>query len=153
MSTPAAPSIVRTIIPLAVGQIVAFVATLGIEVTPDQEAAFTTVLGFVAAALYYLIIRFLEQKFPWMGALLGWATTPDGYSHGNGGVVESWIVDDGPNVIGEEAFFDDQDEVVDDPEELDELEAHKADEQAALDEDLATEVDLTPPPDDYEPKH
>lgn len=47
--------------------------------------------------------------------------------------------DDGPNVVGEEAFFDDQDEVVDDPEDLDE---HRAD-----------EVDLTPPPDDYAPRH
>lgn len=132
MTTPAAPSIVRTIIPIAVGQIVAFVATLGIEVTPDQEAAFTTVLGFVAAALYYLIIRILEQKFPWMGALLGWAATPDGYSHGNGEIVESWVVDDdGPKVIGEEAFFDDQDEDV----------------------ELVEEYDATPVPDDYEAKH
>lgn len=132
MTTPAAPSLVRTIIPIAVGQIVAFVATLGIEVTPDQEAAFTTVLGFVAAALYYLTIRFLEQKFPWMGALLGWAATPDGYSHGNTEDVESWVADDGgPNVIGEEAFFDDQDEDV----------------------ELVEEYDETPVPDDYEPKH
>lgn len=61
--------------------------------------------------------------------------------------------DDGPNVVGAEAFFDDQDEVVDDPEELDELEEHKADEQAALDAQLATEVDDTPVGDDYEPKH
>lgn len=127
MTTPAAPSIVRTIIPLAVGQIIAFVATLGIEVTPEQEAAFTTVLGFVAAALYYLIIRFLEQKFPWMGALLGWAATPDGYSHGDAEDVD----DDGPNVIGEEAFFDDQDE----------------------DFELVDETDETPVPYEYEPRH
>lgn len=58
--------------------------------------------------------------------------------------------DDGPNVVGEEAYFDDQDEVVDDPEELDELEEHKADEQAALDEKL---TDETPIGDDYEPRH
>lgn len=61
--------------------------------------------------------------------------------------------DDGPNVVGEEAFFDDQDEVVDDPEELDELEEQKAGEQAALDERLATEVDDTPVAEDYEPRH
>lgn len=58
--------------------------------------------------------------------------------------------DDGPNVVGEEAYFDDQDEVVDDPEGLDELEEHKADEQAALDEKL---TDETPIGDDYEPRH
>lgn len=64
------------------------------------------------------------------------------------------IVTEPPNIVGEEAFFDDQDEVVDDPEELDELEEHKADEQAALDAHLAaTEVDDTPVGDDYEPRH
>ncbi|MCD1285250.1 MULTISPECIES: holin [unclassified Brevibacterium] len=63
--------------------------------------------------------------------------------------------DGGSNVVGEEAFFDDQDEVVEDnaPEVLDELEEHKADEQAALDAQLAAEVDDTPPPEDYQPRH
>lgn len=63
--------------------------------------------------------------------------------------------DDGPNVVGEEAFFDDQDEVVGDdaPEVLDGLEEGKADEQAALDAHLAAEVDNAPPPEGYEPRH
>lgn len=143
---PAAPSIIRTLVPLLVGQIVAFFLSIGLTVSEDQEAAFTTVLGFLVTAVYYLLIRFLEQKFPWIGVLLGWAATPDGYSFGDGhDVVES-------SVVGEEAFFDDQDEVVDEdtPEELDQLEEHKADEQLALDEQLADE---TPVPDGYEPRH
>ncbi|MCS4593549.1 hypothetical protein KTJ89_11210 [Brevibacterium sediminis] len=46
----------------------------------------------------------------------------------------------------------DPDEIEPD-EELDDLEVVKADEQAALDAQLAAEVDDTPPPDDYQPRH
>lgn len=80
MSKPAAPSIVRTIVPVLVGQIVAYVATLGIVVPGDVETALTVILGFLATTVYYIAVRFLEQKFPKLGALLGWAATPDGYS-------------------------------------------------------------------------
>lgn len=78
--TPAPQSIVRTLVPLAVGQIVSFFATLGIELSEDQQAAFTTVLGLVVSVAYYLLVRWLEQRFPKVGVLLGWAATPDGYT-------------------------------------------------------------------------
>lgn len=89
---PAAPSIVRTLVPLAVAQIVAFAASMGLSVSDDAQDAFAQVIGWLAAALYYLAVRFLEQKWPKLGALLGWAETPDGYSHGhpsNDGLVSS----------------------------------------------------------------
>lgn len=78
--TPAPQSIVRTLVPLAVGQIVSFFATLGIELSEDQQAAFTTILGLVVSVAYYLLVRWLEQRFPKLGVLLGWAATPDGYT-------------------------------------------------------------------------
>lgn len=78
--TPAPQSIVRTLVPLAVGQIVSFFATLGIELSEDQQAAFTTILGLVVSVAYYLLVRWLEQRFPKVGVLLGWAATPDGYT-------------------------------------------------------------------------
>lgn len=90
---PAAPSFVRTLVPFAVGQIVSFAATLGIEVTEDQETAFTVVLGFIVAAVYYVVVRFVEQKWPKVGILLGWWATPDGYTSAKvKGAVESEVV-------------------------------------------------------------
>lgn len=80
MSKPAAPSFVRTLVPVAVGQIAAYLATIGIELPEDVMAAVTVILGFIITALWYTAVRFLEQKWPWIGVLLGWATTPDGYT-------------------------------------------------------------------------
>lgn len=92
---PAAPSFVRTLVPLAVGQIVSFAATLGIEMTEDQETAFTVVLGFVVAAVWYIAVRFIEQKWPKVGILLGWWATPDGYTSAKvKGAVESEVVEE-----------------------------------------------------------
>lgn len=118
MSTPAAPSIVRTIVPVAVGQLVAYLVTLGIVVPEDVESALTVILGFVITSVYYIAIRFLEQKFPKLGALLGWAATPGEYAQDHD-IVESEVVDTDP-----------------DP-----------------DAQLAAEVDDTPLPEDYEPRH
>lgn len=63
-------------------------------------------------------------------------------------------------VTGDESVIepDDDNDIIDpddvEPdEELGELELVKADEQAALDKELTAEVDDTPVPDDYEPKH
>lgn len=78
-SKPSAPSIVRTLVPLAVGQIVAYLATIGIVLPDDVMAALTVVLGFIVTTVYYLVVRFLEQKFPKLGALLGWAAVPAAY--------------------------------------------------------------------------
>lgn len=80
MSTPSAPSIVRTLVPVAVGQVVAYVATLGIVVPGDVETALTVVLGFIATAVWYTVVRWLEQKFPKVGVLLGWAAVPSDYT-------------------------------------------------------------------------
>lgn len=90
---PSAPSIIRTLVPLAVGQIVAFFVSLGVEVSEDQEMALTVVLGFLVTAAYYLLVRFLEQKFPKLGGFLGWASTPGQYAR-NHEVVASEAVPD-----------------------------------------------------------
>lgn len=84
MSKPSTPSIVRTIVPVAVGQIVAYLVSIGVVVPEDVEAALTVILGFIFTSVYYLAVRWLEQKFPKIGALLGWAATPDGYTSADG---------------------------------------------------------------------
>lgn len=80
MPKPSAPSFVRTLVPVAVGQLVAYAATLGIDVPDDVENALIVITGFVITLAYYLAVRFLEQKFPKLGVLLGWAATPDRYT-------------------------------------------------------------------------
>ena len=80
MTTPSAPSIVRTLVPVAVGHIIAYIATLGIVVPGDVETALTVVLGFIATTVWYTAVRFLEQKFPKIGVLLGWAAVPESYT-------------------------------------------------------------------------
>lgn len=80
MSKPSMPSFVRTIVPVLVGQIIAYIATLGIVVPGDVETALTVILGFVATTLWYTIFRWLEQRFPKLGVLLGWAAVPESYT-------------------------------------------------------------------------
>lgn len=95
MSTPSAPSIIRTLVPLAVGQIVALAASTGLEVPGDVQDALVVLLGFVVTTVYYLAVRFLEQKFPKLGALLGWAAVPTSYTPAkNREAVESIVVED-----------------------------------------------------------
>lgn len=119
MSTPAAPSFVRTLVPVAVGQIAAYLATIGITLPDEVVAAVTVVIGFIITAVYYAALRFLEQKWPWIGVLLGWAATPDGYTPAS----ERDLVK--VENIGRK-----------------DLEAL-----------AATEVDMTPPAEDYRPRH
>lgn len=108
MSAPSTPSIVRTIVPIGVGQLVAYLVTLGVTIPENVETAMTVLLGFVVTSLYYLAVRFIEQKFPKLGVLLGWAAVPAGYVPAKDrDVVRSEVV----------------------------------------------EVDDTPPPDGYEPRH
>lgn len=93
-SLPTPPSFVRTLVPVAVGQIVAYIATLGIVVPGDVETALTVILGFIATTIWYVAVRFLEQKFPKVGILLGWAETPGEYAR-NHEVVGSGVIDPG----------------------------------------------------------
>lgn len=100
MSTPAAPSIVRTLVPVAVGQIVAYFATIGLTIPEDVETSLTVILGFAVTTVYYLAVRFLEQKFPKLGVLLGWAAVPAAYMSPKEREVADAIVidnDEGPD--------------------------------------------------------
>lgn len=80
MSSPSAPSIVRTLVPVVVGQIAAYLATIGVVLPEDVMAAVTVILGFAFTTIWYLGVRFLEQKFPKLGVLLGWAAVPESYT-------------------------------------------------------------------------
>ena len=76
-------SILRTIIPVAVGGILGWFASAGIEADPELESALVAAFTAAGTAIYYVIARVLEVHVsPKFGWLLGLAKSPDGYSEG-----------------------------------------------------------------------
>lgn len=74
-------SIVRTIVPLIVGSVIAWFVGLGITLDPQVEPLLTALLTGVLTALYYVAVRLLETYVtPKFGWLLGLAKAPARYS-------------------------------------------------------------------------
>lgn len=61
-------SIIRTVVPIIVGSIIAWLAARGVKV---DEATILPAVDAIAAATYYAIIRLIEDKWPKAGWLLG----------------------------------------------------------------------------------
>lgn len=68
---------IRTLVPLAVGALVSYFATLGLEIDSDTQSSLIIGLTGVIQAIYYLIVRMLEEKFPKLGILLGSTKKPE----------------------------------------------------------------------------
>lgn len=70
-------SFIRTYVPIAVGALVSYLLTLGISLDADAQSGLVIFLTGLTQAVYYLIARLLEKKFPQVGALLlGSSKTP-----------------------------------------------------------------------------
>jgi hypothetical protein len=67
------PSILRTVVPLIVGWVLAQPVVAGLGVT---EADATTAATAVVTGLYYVAVRLLEQLHPRFGWLLGLPVAP-----------------------------------------------------------------------------
>lgn len=71
-------SLVRTVTPIAVGFVVSFFTTRGIEVDPTLAASVGAGIGAVAGAIWYGLVRLFEvyvsPKFGWA---LGLAKAPE----------------------------------------------------------------------------
>lgn len=67
------PSILRTLVPLAVGYFLAWPVAKWLGLTEDQ---ITSLITAVITAAYYLLVRGLEQIAPQFGWLLGYASKP-----------------------------------------------------------------------------
>ncbi|GAA4599854.1 hypothetical protein GCM10023194_80840 [Planotetraspora phitsanulokensis] len=77
-------SLVRTVVPKAVGGVLGWLALHGIVIeglTEGQISLGATVLG---AAVYYAVVRALELKYPVLGVLLG-STKQPSYSKSKAG--------------------------------------------------------------------
>ena len=76
-------SILRTLVPVAVGAVIGWLASAGITADPQLEAALGAALTAAGTAAYYVVARLLEVHVsPHFGWLLGSTQSPDGYSVG-----------------------------------------------------------------------
>ena len=76
-------SLVRTLVPVLVGGVLAWFAARGIAVDPSLETTMTVALTGAATFVYYAVVRFMEMKVsPKFGWLLGNNSSPDSYSPG-----------------------------------------------------------------------
>ena len=71
------PSLIRTYVPILVGQVAAWLALKGVQLDDATIVASTAALGGLLSAVYYLVVRLLEQKFPQLGILLGSTKKPE----------------------------------------------------------------------------
>jgi hypothetical protein len=69
-------SLIRTWVPVAVGSLVAWLISIGIELDPEAETGLVVGLTGVVIAAYYGIVRWLERRWPWIGVLLGVPAAP-----------------------------------------------------------------------------
>lgn len=70
-------SLIRTYVPVGVGALVAWLVTLGIELSDDARNGLVVFLTGLAIAAYYTIVRLLEKRWPKIGVLLGAAKQPE----------------------------------------------------------------------------
>ncbi len=68
---------VRTTVPIVIGSVLAWLASHGITVDESFKTALDLVLGGGLSIVYYLVVRFLEAKWPAIGWLLGTPKQPN----------------------------------------------------------------------------
>lgn len=129
--------LIRTVVPLVVSGIVWVCVSLGVTLTDAAQQSVAGVVSVVAGGVYYVVVRALGHKFPWVEALLGSPKKPD-YIKG-----VSWDAEDAPV----EEPDDDDDEEVDDPDE--EVEADAGAEPEVPGDDLDDEPWEDEPRDDH----
>lgn len=70
-------SLVRTYVPIFVGSIFSYLAVkYGLVVDGDIQNQLVAGLTGVVIAVYYLVVRLLERRFPEVGILLGSTQKP-----------------------------------------------------------------------------
>jgi len=76
-------SVIRTYTPIIVGQLAAWLILIHVPVEPSLAVLLTALVGAALSGAYYTLVRVLEQQWPWFGAFLGLASSPDTYSKGD----------------------------------------------------------------------
>ena len=75
-------SLIRTYAPILVGAFASWLLTVGLDIDSETQAGLVIFLTGLLQAVYYTVVRVLEQRFPGIGVLLGAAKSPDAYSKG-----------------------------------------------------------------------
>lgn len=70
------PSLIRTYVPIIVGSVAAWLLSKGIVLDQNATNGLILFLGGILSAVYYLVARVLEHKFPQFSWLLGSAKAP-----------------------------------------------------------------------------
>jgi hypothetical protein len=61
---------IRTYVPMLVGAFISWLAVFQLDLI-DVEAELVTVITALLSALYYFLVRWGAEHFPWLGVLLG----------------------------------------------------------------------------------
>lgn len=69
-------SLIRTYVPIIVGALVAWLATIDLAIAAEAQAGLVVFLTALLQGAYYTVIRLLERKFPKLGLLLGSTSKP-----------------------------------------------------------------------------
>lgn len=72
-------SLIRTWTPVGVGSLLGWLATHGLNLDPETQAGLIALLTAVAIAVYYAVVRKLEERWPAIGRIflgLGAGKTP-----------------------------------------------------------------------------
>ena len=69
-------SLIRTWVPIAIGWLIAQLLTLGVVFDDTTSKMLETALTAATIAIYYAVARWLEQKFPKAGLLIGYIKQP-----------------------------------------------------------------------------
>ena len=77
---PLVASVIRTLVPVAVGQVSSWLLLVNVDLTPDARTGLGAFLGGLLTAIYYVGVRIIEQQWPGVGVLLGLPKSPDTYS-------------------------------------------------------------------------
>jgi hypothetical protein len=70
-------ALVRTVVPIVVGWLLAQLAAIGIHLPGDVEPQLISGLTALFGSLYYAAVAWLERKYKWFGWLLGIARNPE----------------------------------------------------------------------------
>lgn len=61
---------IRTYVPILVGAVIAWLATLGLNLDADTATGLVIFLTGTLQAVYYFVARVIERKFPQAGSVL-----------------------------------------------------------------------------------
>lgn len=68
---------IRTYVPILVGAVIAWLATMGLSLDADTQSGLVIALTGLLQAAYYFVARVVERKFPQAGSfLLGSSAKP-----------------------------------------------------------------------------